>query len=83
MLEKRHGRQALTDYERRNEATREKIHAYDEGCCAGANATIYRFDHDVLGGEDIEMRRDGIRIRDYGADIPLDLPNPYRDMLED
>lgn len=83
MLGKRHGKAAMTAYDRRHEGVAEKAQRYDADTCAGDNATIYRFDHDVLGGDDIEMSPGAIRIRDYDAEVSLDLPSPYRDMLDD
>lgn len=83
MLEKRHGTSALNDYQQRNETVAEKTLAYDEASIEGANNTIYKFDHNVLGSESLEMDTTEISIKDIGKNISLDLKNSYEDMSAD
>ncbi len=80
MLGKRHGKAALTQYRARNETVAARAADYDAGASAGKNATIYKFDHNVLGGEDIELTEDSIRIKDYAKAVTLQLQNHYDDM---
>ena len=82
MLEKRHGSEALKSYLTRNESVAEKAANYDADTCAGKNHTIYKFDHNVLGAEDISMSKKDISIRDYGRKVSLDVENHYGDMSE-
>lgn len=82
MLARRHGQQALKQYQSHNEAVSEASKHYDEAACKGSNATIYKFDHDVLGFDDIEMDKKGIRIRGYGGQVSLNIENPYPDMSD-
>ena len=58
MLTKRHGRDALRQYQGRHEAVQEQYRSYDERALAGKNDTIYKFDHQVLGFADIDMNTD-------------------------
>ena len=80
MLEKRHGTRATGKYQDKLEQVRERARQYDDNACAGVNATIYNFDHNVLGGDDIEMNDSSIRIRDLEAEISLTTPDHYGDM---
>lgn len=82
MLEKRHGSQAIKDYLTRNEKVAEAASAYDNAACTGRNDTIYKFDHDVLGFEDIRLSDQEISIRDYGAAVSLAVQNHYEDMTD-
>lgn len=82
MLEKRHGSQAVKRYAERNESVSDGARQYDEDACAGRNRTIYKFDHDVLGAEDISMTDTEISIREYGQKVSLDVENHYADMCE-
>lgn len=82
MLEKRHGKQAIKDYLTRNEKIAEASASYDEAASAGRNDTIYKFDHDVLGFEDISLTDREISIRDYGSAVSLAVQNHYQDMTD-
>lgn len=82
MLEKRHGGQSLKEYQSRNEQVAERAQQYDADACAGKNRTIYKFDHDVLGSDDIELSDSEISIRDYGKKVSLDVENHYSDMSD-
>lgn len=82
MLERRHGSQALKGYLARNEAVAAKATSYDQDTLAGKNHTIYKFDHNVLGADDITMSESEISIRDYGKTVSLDVENHYADMSE-
>ena len=54
MLAARHGRAQLDAWAKRNEAVRAVASEYDARACAGATAPVYRFDHGVLHGEDLQ-----------------------------
>ncbi|CAM9761783.1 unnamed protein product [Discosporangium mesarthrocarpum] len=82
MLTKRHGKASLTRYRQRHEAVQEKINSYDQRALAGENDTIYKFDHEVLGFEDIDMSSDAVRIRGYAAEVSLAIPTHYPDMVD-
>lgn len=82
MLEKRHGAQSMKAYLQRNERVTEAAEQYDADARAGQHRTIYKFDHDVLGAEDIVMSDQKISIRDYGKSVSLDVTNHYEDMGE-
>jgi acetoacetyl-[acyl-carrier protein] synthase len=80
MLAKRHGKDAMTEHAKRNEAIRAQIHDYDQRATAGQVATIYQFGEGVLDGDDLTITTSAITIPGYGQTIDLDLANPYPDM---
>jgi acetoacetyl-[acyl-carrier protein] synthase len=79
LLRRRHGTQALTEYQKRNEATRERAAAYDAAACAGDFRTIYKFDHHVLSGEQLECSRQAIAVPGFGPPIDLAIESRYKD----
>lgn len=78
MLEKRHGREAMLAWERAHDNVAERAAAFDELCSAGEFAPVYKFDHDVLGADDVGMGLDSLRIGDLVIEFAPD--NPYGDM---
>lgn len=82
MLARRHGRDALHQYQTRHESVLEQISNYDQRALAGENDTIYKFDHEVLSFEDIDMNAERIHIRGRAANVSLAVPNHYQDMLD-
>lgn len=82
MLLKRHGRQALDKYKSLNEAVKEASAAYDSSATEGENRTIYRFDHNVLGGDSIELSEEKIAIAGITPEISLTVENSYQDMCD-
>lgn len=80
MLTKKYGAAAMTEYRRRNESVQETAAHYDQETIAGKTRPIYRFDHNVVGGEDLKMTREEIQIPGYEGSINLNLENPYADM---
>ncbi len=83
MLEKRHGKSAFTEHRKRNEKVAEAAAEYDDATCRGEHRTIYRFDHNVLGSEALEVSRTGMKVNGYANTISLQVPDYYADMLED
>jgi acetoacetyl-[acyl-carrier protein] synthase len=79
LLQRRHGAQALNDYRKRNEAIRERAAAYDEAACAGDFRTIYKFDHHVLNGEQLECSKQAIAVPGFGQPIDLAIESRYKD----
>jgi acetoacetyl-[acyl-carrier protein] synthase len=83
MLEKRHGQAAMKAAVRRNEAVAESCRVYDESANRGDNHTIYRFDHNVLGSDDLDMDQLQLKIRDIANPVTLPLTSAYQDMLDE
>lgn len=80
MLEKKYGGAAITQYRKNNEPVREKAAAYDVAALKGQALPIYKFDHKVMGGDDIQMTSSQISIPGYNAVIDLEMTSPYKDL---
>ena len=80
MLEKKHGRSALTRHQAANETVQEKIADYDTRMIAGENSAIYNFGVGVIEGEQLEITSAGIRIPGLPGEVSLEIENPYEDM---
>ena len=83
MLEKRHGAAAIVNFKKRNEKVVEQSAAYDQATIEGKNNTIYKFDHNVLDSEALDMDAVTIRVKEIAPTISLDLENKYADMCTD
>ncbi|ARN76071.1 beta-ketoacyl synthase [Oceanicoccus sagamiensis] len=81
MLSNKYGEEAMTAYKTRNEAALEQAAAYDESAMKGDALPIYKFDHNVLGGEDIDFSSSKIKVPGYEFDIELDVTSPYAELL--
>lgn len=77
LLNKRHGRPALTDHARINEPILAESLDYDEAVIAQGPQTIYRFNEGVLGGEDLQLDIDQITVKGYDQSVDLQVENPY------
>ena len=80
MLEKKHGRSALTQHQAANETVQEKIADYDARMIAGENSAIYNFGVGVIEGEQLEITSAGIKIPGLRGEVSLEIENPYEDM---
>ena len=54
--------------------------AYDDGMIAGTVHPVYRFDHGVLGDDDVSLNAHEIEVG--GRKVSLDLASPFSDMLD-
>ena len=79
MLEKKHGKDAMTQYRKRNESAVERTATYDSETTAGKNALIYRFGEGVIEGDQLSLSPDSIKIPGHTQQIDLHVPNPYDD----
>ncbi len=81
MLAKKHGAVAMKTYLEKNESVRETALEHDKAMTAGNVEPIYRFNHNVLEGEDIEFDDRTLQVPGYGQAVDLDVESPYQDML--
>ena len=81
MMQARYSASEWTAWQHANEAVRERQQRYDDDMIAGKQMPIYKFDHGVLGDDDVEM--DGHELRIAGKAVGLDLVSPYDDMRID
>lgn len=81
MLEKKHGKNALTRHQKLNETVVENTHQYDVETIAGKNELIYKFGLGVIEGEELELSETSISIPGHSQKISLEVENPYDDMI--
>ncbi|MEE4659226.1 MAG: beta-ketoacyl synthase [Halieaceae bacterium] len=79
MLEKRHGKAALKQWQQAGEPVRSRRDQFEQSCLDGSFRPVYHFDHNVLGADDLSLSRERLQLGDQGL-IDLDQPNPYADM---
>lgn len=82
MLKRRHGAEAFKSWQHKQESVQQKTHDYDQLAQRGMAGLIYRFDHNVLGGDDLQIDRQQIRIRGRQLAVQLPSETPYADMLD-
>lgn len=81
MLRKKYGTAAISAYQQRNEGVRAKAASYDDEACHGVAVPIYKFDYNVLGGDDIAFSKHAISVPGYEQTIDLDTKSPYSDLI--
>jgi acetoacetyl-[acyl-carrier protein] synthase len=82
MLERRHGKAELRDYDRRNEAVATATRDYDARMTRGELKPIYQFGEGVLEGQDLGIDSTAIRVPGYEQPLDLQIPNPFTDMTD-
>lgn len=80
MLEKRHGSKALLAWGQQHEATAQRSAEYEAQAQKGEARPVYKFDHEVLAQDDVELSPDYVRLGGGAVEIGLKLPNNYADM---
>lgn len=82
MLKRRHGAEAWKNWQQKQEQVQQRTQEYDERATRNLAGVIYRFDHDVLGGDDLSIDRQQIRVRGHENAVQLPADTPYADMLD-
>jgi acetoacetyl-[acyl-carrier protein] synthase len=82
MLEKKHGKAALKAWQQLNEPVMEKTAAYDQATIEGRTTAIYKFDHNVLDGTDLQIDQHQMRVAGHVNPIDLQVENSYSDMCD-
>lgn len=81
LLQARHGKAALSDWQGREEQVAATARAYDESAIAGRAEVIYRFDHNVLKGDELAISDTSIRLPGYANAVDLKIDTPYASWL--
>lgn len=76
MLEKKYGKPMMTNHQKANESVVAASQVYDEKMTAGLAPPTYRFNHNVLSGDDIAITQDKLTVD--GNDISLTEESPYK-----
>jgi acetoacetyl-[acyl-carrier protein] synthase len=79
MLEKRHGKATMQQWQQSNEKVAGASARYHALCSHQHIEPVYHYDHDVRDGKDLHFSKDELRLRGY-ASVKLNLDNPYQDM---
>ncbi len=82
LLEARHGRTAMGGWQQREEAVAACAAEYDSKASSGQAEVIYRFDHNVLSGRELEFDATGMRIPGYEQRVDLQVETPYASWLK-
>jgi acetoacetyl-[acyl-carrier protein] synthase len=80
MLEKRHGGGAISAWQSRNETVADAAASYEANALAGQARPIYKFDHNVMSQDDVNLSSESVSFAGSGIEIDLKLDNPYADM---
>lgn len=81
MLAKKHGAKLVQAYQHRNESVRAASEQYDQQMSTAGVAPIYKFDHGVLEGGDVEFDDQRVKVRGFEQQIDLNIESPYKDMI--
>ncbi len=79
MLLKRYGAQAITQWKTKQEKTIEQAAQYENSALKGEALPIYKFDHNVLTGDDVTLSREALTLPGYEP-INLQINSDYDDM---
>ena len=71
ILNRKHGQQAINQWQSKLEKTREQINDYDQRCLRGESQPVYRFGEQVLEGEQLEISDQGIRLPGWDEEMPF------------
>ena len=82
MLERKHGSRAVNEARLLGESVQARIDEYDARAGRGELEPIYQFGEGVLGGEDLEITTEEIRVPGYGQPVSLSRPNPFADYTD-
>ncbi|NQZ80814.1 MAG: beta-ketoacyl synthase [Colwellia sp.] len=81
MIEKRHGSEAMANYQEKLSMVEAKQKTYKEKADNGQFELIYRFGVGVLGDDDIEINKESIAMTGFANKIALPNDNPFADMV--
>jgi len=79
MLEKRHGKAAISQWQQANEQVSASTAKYQYQCNHEHITPIYHYDNDVRDSKDLTFSNKDLTLRGY-APVNLELDNPYGDM---
>lgn len=80
MLERKHGKKAMTEYYHRREEVRQTAAEYDQEAINGQTRPTYLFGHNVLEGDQLGISAKQISIPGYSKPVSLEIDNPFKDM---
>lgn len=81
MLAQKHGAKKMQQYHSDNEQVAIAAKHYDDLATAGKAELIYKFDHNVMGGDSFVTSTDTLRVPGFGHAINLAPENRYKDFV--
>lgn len=82
LLAARHGKAAISAWQQREDAVAAQAADYDRRACSGESEVIYRFDNNVLSGNELELSDTALRIPGYAQSVDLLVETPYTGWLK-
>jgi acetoacetyl-[acyl-carrier protein] synthase len=82
MLSKRHGNKAMTAYAKLNEQIQTNAELVETQAMNGVNQIIYKFDNNVLAGENLSDGEQELTVDGIDTPVSLAVANPYSDMCD-
>ncbi|NRA20531.1 MAG: beta-ketoacyl synthase [Oceanospirillaceae bacterium] len=82
MLARKHGAAALEKWQALNIKVCEKAQDYDYRACRGEVKPSYKFNHNVLEGDDLTISDQQINIPGYKQPIEISQPHPFDDYCQ-
>lgn len=83
LLANKHKASGWSAYQARAEQVREQANQYDQAMSAGQVKPVYRFNHNVLHGDELQFDDQSISIPGYAKPINLDLASDYKQWLDE
>lgn len=77
MLNARHGKEVMSDYQKKAEPVMQTIRQNDEMRCQGDEPVVYHFGDSMLGMDDVSITTQNIQFKNMLHEIDLPLKNPY------
>lgn len=78
LVQRAHGKQAMTDWAARNEAVAARRAEVEADRLVGQWAPLYRFNEGVLSDDDISIDSDTVRLADREVRLRADIPDAWR-----
>ncbi|MBJ7538339.1 beta-ketoacyl synthase [Marinomonas transparens] len=80
MLSKRYSEEQLASYKKRNAQVVASAEAYNQATIRGESQPIYKFGFNVLGGEELSITDQEIRLPGYDMPVSLNIENEFSDL---
>jgi acetoacetyl-[acyl-carrier protein] synthase len=79
MLQKKHGKQLVSNYYSKNEPVQQKSNEVDHNICQGNESVIYNFGTSIVEGEDVQLSKDEVRLPQFSQPIKMPKAEEFSD----
>jgi acetoacetyl-[acyl-carrier protein] synthase len=80
MLNKRYSAEQMSDYQAKNADVVAAAEEYNQSAIRGETLPIYKFGFNVLGGEELNITDQEIRLPGYDMPVNLNIENEFSDL---